>query len=72
MKDHFTTIHEGHLYDGSVIRVIAPGADSPLAIIERNQGEHDAKFFIVDVLETAKAVEKCKRIIQRSMEMKVK
>ena len=72
MESTFTTIHEGNLYDGSIIRVIAPGEDSPLAIIERNQGEHDPEFFIVDVLETGKAVEKCKRIIRRSMENKVK
>ena len=70
----FKIIHEGNLFDGSVIRVIVPGEDPnpKLAILERNQGEHDARFFILDVLETEKAVEKCKRIIQRSMKMKVK
>lgn len=68
MEDNFTTIYEGFLFDGSRIRVIAPVDDSAVSILERNQGSHDERFFILDIAAPDKAIEKCKRIIQRSME----
>lgn len=71
--ENWIIVHEGKLFDGSEIRVIKPdNSPDSLAIIERNQGEHYSRFFILDVCNVDKAVEKCKRFIRESMKNKVK
>lgn len=65
-------IYTGNLYDGSDVRVIVPYAECPLALVERNQGDHDRRFFSLGALPVDKAIEKAERIVARSLKYKVK
>lgn len=67
-----TILYTGNLYDGSEVRVITPDPEAPLAFVERNQGDHDRRFFILGLLPVDKAIEKAKRIVARSLKYKVK